>query len=489
MRKTIDEFLFNSKLTINDALHQLNKVGFGFLLIIEDNKRLCGVVTDGDVRRAFLKNIPFESKISEIMHADFVSAKVTDSRKKILSLLNEKISFVPLLNSSGVPVDYVTATHFRHFPLIETFLKGNELEYITECVTTGWISSQGRFVTRFEEMFAELHGISPELSVAVSNGTTALHLALVSLGVGPGDEVIVPDFTFAATANAVLHAGATPVLVDVESDTWALCPEEVKQAITPKTKAIIPVHLYGHPAKMNELMAIAKAHNLLVIEDCAESLGAKYDGKLTGTIGDAGTFSFFGNKTITTGEGGMVLFKNSTHAFRSRMLRDHGMSKEKRYWHLETGFNYRMTNMQAAIGVAQLERFEQILNKKAGLAKIYRSQLQEIWQLEMPPNRAPADPTCWIFTLLLKESCGFDRSKIMDALLSKGVETRSTFFPLHQMPAFSRFVRSDCKFTFSKALASRGISLPSSVTLSKEDINTIAKSIKDVINLNTKVQK
>jgi perosamine synthetase len=489
MRKALNELVIEKKHSIESAVQKMTDSGSSYLFVVDEKKKLVGLLTDGDLRRALLKRVSLQTELHEIMQKSFTSAHVDDEREKVFSLFSDKISFIPLIDENGILVDFVTRDRNRSFPLAEPLLNGNELQYVTECVSSGWISSQGNFVKKFEEMFAEIHGISSQQVVAVSNGTTALHLAIASLGIGKGDEVIVPDFTFAASANAVAHAGATPILVDVESETWCICPEAFEKAITPRTKAVMPVHLYGHPAKMDEILAIAKKHNLYVIEDCAESLGARYNKKLTGVLGDAGTFSFFGNKTITTGEGGMVTFKNVATANRARMLRDHGMSKEKRYWHLEVGFNYRMTNLQAAIGVAQLERFQEILKKKAEIGRIYRSIFEGMWQLELPPNLAPSDPTCWIFTLMISKKCEFKREKLMDALLRKGIETRATFFPLHEMPAFEEYLTKDRSFKNSKDFSERGISLPSSVTLSESDVRQIGSAVKSVIEMHAPLKK
>ena len=247
----------------------------------------------------------------------------------------------------------------KNFPISNIDLNGNELLYVTEAIKSTWISSSGKFITQFESMFAEF--CSTNHAVATSNGTTALHLAIESLNIGSGDEVIVPSLTFAATANAILHSGATPVFVDSLNYHWNIDPEKISGAITPKTKAILAVHLYGHPCDMTQIMKIAKKYNLFVIEDCAEATGATINGEKVGSIGDIGCFSFFGNKIITTGEGGMCITNNADLNERMRLLRDHGMDKSKKYWHTEIGYNYRMTNLNAAIGVAQMEQIDLFL--------------------------------------------------------------------------------------------------------------------------------
>ena len=240
---------------------------------------------------------------------------------------------------------------------------GNEKKYLLDTIESGWISSIGPYIEKFENEFARYHGVKH--AIATHNGTIALHLALVAAGIKSEDEVIVPDFTFVATANSVRYCNATPVLTDVDPGDWNIAPESIKANITSKSKAIIPVHLYGNPARMDEIRDIAKQHKLLIIEDCAEALGAKYNGERVGIMGDIGCFSFFGNKIITTGEGGMCITNNDELAERMRILRDHGMNRTKKYWYDLLGFNYRMTNMQAAVGVAQLEQLDDLLKTRA----------------------------------------------------------------------------------------------------------------------------
>ncbi|NQV08592.1 DegT/DnrJ/EryC1/StrS family aminotransferase, partial [Candidatus Woesearchaeota archaeon] len=259
----------------------------------------------------------------------------------------------------------------KFIPVAEPVLEGNELKYVTECVKTGWISSAGKFVKKFEEKFSKY--CDCKYGVAVSNGTTALHLALVALGIKKGDEVIVPNFTFVATANAVVYVGGVPVFVDADKETWNIDVDKIEEKITSKTKAIIPVNIYGHPCDMNKIMDIAKKHNLYVIEDCAESHGAEYNGEKTGSFGDISCFSFYGNKIITTGEGGMCVTNNKELAEKMSMLKDHGMKPERRYWHETIGFNYRMTNIQAAIGLAQLENINKFIETKRENTIIYNS--------------------------------------------------------------------------------------------------------------------
>ncbi len=272
-----------------------------------------------------------------------------------------------------------------------------EEQLVLEAIRSKWISSQGPYVKEFERRFAKWLGIKH--AIAVSNGTVALHLALLALNIKQGDEIIVPDLTFASPANMVILTGAKPVFVDVSREYWCIDPRDLKRNITSRTKAIIVVHLYGHPADMDEILEIAHENNLYVIEDSAEAHGAEYKGRKVGSIGDIGTFSFYGNKVITTGEGGMIVTNNKNIAEKIRLMRDHGM--KPRYWHIVLGFNYRMTNLQAAIGLAQLSKIDRLIKRKREIAKIYKNELSATPGIELHPEMPWARPSYWLFSILV----------------------------------------------------------------------------------------
>ena len=358
-------------------------------------------------------------------------------------------------------------------PISEPLFHGNEIKYLTGCINSGWISSAGKYVRKFEEDFAAYIGC--EHGVALHTGTAALHLSLAVLDIGKGDEVIVPDLTFAATANAVLYMGAKPVLVDVEKDTWNIDPGLIEEKISSMTKAIIPVHLYGHPCNMDRVLEIAQKHNLAVIEDAAEAHGAEYKGKRVGCMSTIGCFSFYGNKIITTGEGGMCICHDARIAKRLAKLRDHGMREDKKYWHDEVGFNYRMTNLQAAVGVAQLERIEWFLNRKRRNAHIYSEYLSDVEEIVLPIEKDWAKNVFWMYTIILREnSIRISRDALISALAEKGIETRPVFYPLHQMPPY----RESGSYPNAEYISAMGLNLPSGVTLEEEDIEYICKAIK-----------
>ena len=359
----------------------------------------------------------------------------------------------------------------------EPSLAGNELKYITECITTNWISSQGKYVTEFENSMREFVG--SQYALASASGTTALHLALAALGLNSGDEVIVPDLTFAATANVVVHCGAKPVFVDVTADTWTLDPGLIEAKITDRTRAIIPVHLYGHPCDMEPIVKIAERHNLFVIEDVAEALGAEYRGVPVGTIGDVGCFSFFANKVITTGEGGMLVTKDEVLYEKMALLADHGMSKEKRYWHPVVGFNYRMTNLQAALGVAQMERIEHFLEVRREIAATYKDGLNSLQGISLVEPALWATPVNWLYSILIDASVtGIDRDRLAEELAVEGIETRPLFLPLHSQPPYAQ---DTGEYPVTEELSNAGLSLPTSNGMSVEDAARVSSIIAGII--------
>ncbi len=354
------------------------------------------------------------------------------------------------------------------YPVYKPLLAGNEKKYVVECLDTGWISSRGVFVSKFEENFGNFIGASDP--IAVSNGTVALHLALESLGVGPGDEVIVQSMTYIATVNAITYVGATPVFVDSNLDDWQMKVEGLEDVITVRTKAILVAHLYGGVGDLNELMKIAKKYDLFVVEDCAESLGSLFGGNETGTFGDVATFSFFGNKTITTGEGGMVIAKDPKVREKIRLLKGQGLSPGREYWHEVVGYNYRMTNICAAIGLAQMERMSFIQEEKLRISAHYRESLK-FAQVNFQPHNPNISICEWLVSIVVPEEI---RDNLRTFLTSEGIETRPFFFPVHTMPMYTKFARD---LPNSEILSRSGLNLPSYPELSNADIEVIASKI------------
>lgn len=476
---SIESLLVTGDATIQRALEIIDANAEGTAIVVDGDGRLAGVLTDGDVRRHLLRQGTLGDAVSLAMTAACVRLPVTAPSDVILSTVTRSIRIVPLLDETGRPVDFASYGRLHRIPIMEPTLAGNEMTYVTDCLRTGWISSQGTYVKRFEQEFARY--VEVPHAIAVSNGTVALHLIVVSLGIGAGDEVIVPNLTFAASANAVIHAGATPVLADVDPETWTIDVESARSLITPRTRAIMPVHLYGQPSDMTGLQRLADAHGLTLIEDAAESLGARYRGVPTGAIGEAGAFSFFGNKLITTGEGGMVTCRSDTLAQRARMLRDHGMDPARRYWHVDVGYNYRMTNVQAAIGTAQLEQIDHLFSRKLALAARYIERLAGVPWLRLPTTRPDCVSSHWLFTISLDErAAGIGRDALIGELLSCGVESRPVFHPLDRMPPYRDLPRA-ASLDVSHAVAASGLSLPSSAKLDDDSADFVCETLIDVV--------
>jgi perosamine synthetase len=366
----------------------------------------------------------------------------------------------------------------KYYPIATPVLNGNETKYVLDCLNTTWISSNGPYLDQFEQQFAAF--CQSKHAIACSNGTTALHLALLAHDVGPGDEVIVPTLTFVATANAVTYCGALPVFVDVEADTWNMDIRAIEQKITSRTKGIIAVHLYGHPADMDPIMELAHKYDLFVIEDAAEAIGAQYKGRMAGALGHTATFSLFGNKVITTGEGGVVTTDNEAIAEKIRLLRGQGIDKNKKYWHPVIGYNYRMTNIQAAIGCAQLEKVEWHIRERIRVAMHYYDYLQHDSRLTLPVQRIWAKNVFWMFSIVLNGRSEQQRDHVMQQLKDKGIETRPFFYPMHILPPY-RDGQLYEEYPIANRIASQGMNLPSHGELTKKDIQYICQSLQDIL--------
>lgn len=366
----------------------------------------------------------------------------------------------------------------RRIPVAAPMLVGREREYVLDCIDSGWVSSAGNYLDLFEAKFAEFCGVKH--AVACCNGTAAVHLALLAHGVGPGDEVIVPTLTFVATANAVTYCGARPVFVDSEPETWNIDPARVEEKITPRTRGIVAVHLYGHPADMDVLRAIARRHGLFIVEDAAEAHGALYRGKRVGALGDIAAFSFYGNKIISTGEGGMVTTNDDALAARVRLLRGQGMDPERRYWFPVVGYNYRMTNLSAALGLAQMERAEWHLGRRLEIAARYKVGLRHVGALAWQREQPWATHAHWMFTAVLREGDAARRDEVMARLEGRGVETRPVFHPVHLLPPY-REAAAGAECPVAERLATRGLSLPTWAGLTGEDVEYVIESLVECI--------
>ena len=370
-----------------------------------------------------------------------------------------------------------------HIPVSEPLLDGNERKYVLDALDTNWISSAGHYIDDFEAAFAEFCGV--RFGVACSSGTAAIHLALAALGIGPGDEVIVPDFTLIASSNMVILTGAKPVLVDVDPQTMCIDPALIEEKITERTKAIMPVHMYGHPADMDAINAIAEKHNLYVVEDGAEAHGSEFKGRVVGGLGHCAAFSFYGNKNLTTGEGGMVVTDVPEIAEMSALLRSQAF-EEPRFVHRFVGFNYRLTNIQAAIGLAQVETAAQKVALRRKVAAAYTERLKDVPGLTVPYEAEWAKSTFWMYGLLIdEEAFGCHRREVAKLLAEKGVDTRDFFFPLHRQPVYCdgddpRYPDTDAEYPVSDDLYDRGLYLPSGLGLTEEQIDYVTKTLIDL---------
>lgn len=359
-------------------------------------------------------------------------------------------------------------------PISQPSITQLEIDYVNDAVRSGWVSSLGEYITKFEKEFASFCGTKYALSV--SNATVGLHLSLVALGIDKDDEVIIPDLTFVATGNVVKYVNAKPVIVDIDPDTLCIDANGISKAITKNTRAIIPVHLYGHPADMNKINEIAKENNLLVIEDAAEAHGAEIDGRRVGGFGDVGVFSFYGNKIITSGEGGMITTSNKDLYERLKFLRDHAMSSEKRYWHTEVGFNYRMTNLQAALGLAQLRRIEDLIQKRIEIFEWYKEGLFGAENISLNRTQAGIKNVYWMICLEILDYTEKQRDDFLVKLKEKGIDGRPYFYPLSDMPIF------DSVNTYNAHnIYKTGLNLPSFFDITKEQVLFICKTIKEIL--------
>lgn len=478
---SLDSVLVTLPITLQHALEVINANTLGIVFVVDSDRKLLGVLTDGDARRNILSGASLDDLITE--HTSLFNKKpqslpIECQIPDIWELFEKEVRCIPLVDSRQRVVDFSTRSRIRQFLVSQPDIGEQEISNVLECVTSGWISSQGRFIGAFESAFSGYLGGGS--SIAVSNGTVALQLALTALGVGPGDEVIVPDFTFGASVNAIIHAGATPVLVDVDPTTWTIDLAEVRTRITPRTKAIMPVHIYGQPAHIDEILSLAAASGILVIEDCAEALGATYKARRVGRDGHATCFSFFANKCITTGEGGMVVFRDPVVAQRARVLRDHGMNPQKKYWHDHAGFNFRMTNMQAGIGLAQMGRIDELIDRRRQMFRCYDDIFCNQNGISLLPKNEWSENSCWLYTIVLTGYISTIRDRMIAALGYRGIDARPGFYPMHQMNPYREFSKGD--YPVSCHLSEKAISLPTSISLTRDDILHIANTFLDELS-------
>jgi perosamine synthetase len=368
-------------------------------------------------------------------------------------------------------------------PVNEPLLDGNERKYLNECIDTGWISSEGPFVTRFEAAMAQAAG--RRHGIAVANGTVALETAVTALGLQPGDEVILPSFTIISCAAAIVRAGLIPVVVDCDSETWNMRPDLVEARITPRTRAVMVVHIYGLPVDLDPVLELANRYGLKVIEDAAQMHGQSYRSRPCGSFGDISTFSFYPNKLITTGEGGMLLTDDDHLAERCRSLRNLCFQSHPRFVHEELGYNFRMTNLQAALGLAQLERLDQFVARKRRMGRRYAELLSGVSGIELPLCRTDyAENIYWVYGIVLKEEIPMDARDLMRRLSERKVGTRPFFWPMHEQPVFrKKGLFSGESLPVAERLARRGLYLPSGLALTENQIEEVSDRLKEALSV------
>jgi perosamine synthetase len=367
-------------------------------------------------------------------------------------------------------------------PVNTPLLNGNELEYVTDCINSGWISSEGSYVAKFENLFSNYVG--RKYGVAVSNGTTAIDIVIEALKFGPNDEIIIPTFTIISCISQIVRCGATPVFVDSEIDTWNMNVEQIESKITKNTKAIFVVHIYGLPVEMDKILLLAKKYNLLIIEDAAEMHGQTYNGLPCGSFGDVSIFSFYANKNITTGEGGMIVTNSSEIYANCKDLRNLCFKPDDKFVHDRLGWNYRMTNIQAAIGVAQLERIEHIIKRKREIGNLYQDLLSNIEYLQLPLKKHGQNENIyWVFGLLINEKSGYNSKSIMKKLYENNIMTRPFFCPLHKQPFFKNSnIFKNYFLPVSEKMYNEGFYLPSGLGITDTEIEIVSTTLKKIIS-------
>ena len=469
---TLKNIKANHNATIKNVIEKIKLNGQGACFITNDKEKVVGIMTDGDIRKIILRKIPISQKVKKYYNKKLLKLPVEKSSEQIQKNIKKGIKIIPLLNKKKELVDYVSRTKNKNIPLVKPDLSGNEINYLIDCIKSTFVSSRGKYVDMFEKKFRIYY--KSKFSLSVSSCTGGLMLIMNSLRLKKNDEVIVPNVTFISPVNAVLHANAKPVFCDIDERTFTLKPESLKKLITKKTKAIVCVHTYGHPCDMDKIQKIAGGKKIKIIEDCAEAIGTEYKNKKIGTFGDFSVFSFFGNKTLTTGEGGMILFKNKADYLKSLILRDHGMNLKKKYWHDDIGFNFRMTNMQAALGVAQMEKINLIIKEKIRIAKVYKKYLINCNNIILPIKKNWAKHSFWLYNVIIKNANEKKRDNLIRKLQQIGIEVRPMFYPASDMKIYSKFKKNK---NLSK-ISYKGISLPSYIGLSNSDIRFICKKLK-----------
>lgn len=484
MPKKIDSLIIQENSTIKEAMACISKTGLRMVLIVNENKKLLGVATDGDIRRALLSGKDFKTPIKEIMTANPITAsKDTPATELLERMLKKDIQGIPIIDNKGILIDIALLSELRTIPLSSPDITHKEIEAINQVLSTPFLSI-GPKIKEFEEKIANYTGT--KYAIAVNSGTSGLHLCIRSLDIKDGDEVITTPFSFIASANCILFERAKPIFVDIDKGTLCLDVNKIEEKITKKTKAILPVHIFGHPCQMDKIMEIAKKHNLKVIEDACEAIGAEYKGRKAGSSGNCGVFAFYPNKQITTAEGGMVVTNDEKIAKLCQSMRNQGRDEDDTWLsYSRLGYNYRMTEMSAALGVAQMDRVEEMLEKRQKVANLYNERLTKIEGIEIPYIDAGIKMSWFVYVIRLdpKRFSKEDRDQIMKELKARGINCRDYFPPIHLEPFYQkRFGYEKGSFPMTEEVSGLTIALPFYNNLTEKEINYISSTLGNIIS-------
>ena len=487
MKEKVNLILIKENQTLKEAMECLDKAGLGIVLIIDENKKLLGVATDGDIRRALLSGKNINSPIKGVMIQKPVTALEGTLAAKLLEIMLEKnIQEIPIVSSEGAVVDIALLRELKSIPLSSPDITHREVEIINQVLSTPFLSI-GPKVKEFEQKVADFIGV--KYAVAVNSGTSGLHLCVKSLDIKDGDEVITTPFSFIASANCILFERAKPVFVDIDENTLCIDPEKIEKAITKKTKAILPVHIFGHPCEMDKITEIAQKYNLAVIEDGCEAFGSEYKGKRVGILGNSAVFSFYPNKPITTGEGGVVVTNDEKIAKLCQSLRNQGREEggidDSWLSHKRLGYNYRMSELSAALGVIQIERIKEILDKRQRIAELYNQRLAGIKGIKIPYIGSNVKISWFVYTVRLdcEKFSRDDRDAIIRELENRGINCRNYFPPIHLEPFYAEmFGHKRGDFPVTERVSDSTISLPFYNDLAEGEIEYICDGLENILN-------
>ncbi len=483
MNKDINFLSIRENNTIRDAMESIGKTGIRIVLVVDENKKLLGVTTDGDIRRALLAGKNFESKIGEIMKTKpIVAQERTPATKLLETMLEKSIQEIPIVNSEGILLDIALLSELKSVPLSSPDITNKEVEIISQVLSTPYLSI-GPKIKEFEKKMADF--IGTKYAVAVNSGTSGLHLCVRSLDIKDGDEVITSPFSFIASANCMIFERAKPVFVDIDENTLCMDADQIEEKITDKTKAILPVHIFGHPCEMQKIMDIARRYNLAVIEDACEALGAEYQGRKVGTFGNAAVFAFYPNKQITTAEGGIVVTNDEKIAKLCQSMRNQGRDEGDSWLsHSRLGYNYRMTELSAALGVTQMGRIEEILKRRQEVADNYNRRLIKIDGVKIPYVASDSKISWFVYVIRLDEKrfSRKDRDAVIQKLGERGISARDYFPPIHLEPFYvNMFGFKEGDFPITEKVGDRTIALPFYNNLEEKEIDYICQNLEAIM--------